>query len=67
MLIVDTKPYLASYCTVCGKIRGWDCCLEKCEGGYRELPKEEVYSKYKDLEQIAIKDLFVKYVPLKVD
>jgi hypothetical protein len=24
----------------------------------------EVYSKYKDLERIAVKDLFVKYVPL---
>lgn len=29
--------------------------------------KEEVYIKYKDLEQIAVKDLFVKYVPLKAD
>ena len=67
LLIADSKPYLASYCTVCGKIRSWNYCLEKCEGGYRELPKEEVYSKYKDLEQIAIKDLFVKYVPLKAD
>jgi hypothetical protein len=54
LLIVENRPYLGSYCTVCGKIRGWNYCLEKCEGGYRELPKEEVYSKYKDLEQIAI-------------
>ena len=67
LLIVDSNPYFASYCTVCGKIRRWDYCQEKCEGGYRELLKEEVYSKYKDLEQIAVKDLFVKYVPLTAE
>ena len=64
LLIVDGRPYLASYCIVCGKIRSWDICLEKCEGGYRELRKEEVFSKYNDLEQIAVKDLSVRYVPL---
>ena len=67
LLIVDGRPYLASYCILCRKIRSWDYCMEKCEGGYRELLKEEVYSKYKDLEQIAVKDLFVKYVPPKAD
>jgi hypothetical protein len=36
--------------------------LEKCEGGYRELFDEEAFKKYKNLEQIAVKDLFVKYV-----
>lgn len=40
--------------------------MEKYEGSYRELYKE-VYIKHKDLEQIAVKDLFVKYVPLKAD
>lgn len=64
LLIVDDRPYIASYCTVCGKIRSWDICTEKYEGGYRELLKKEVYSKYKDLERIAVKDLFVKHVPL---
>ena len=64
LLIVDEGPYIASYCTVCGKIRSWDICTEKYEGGYRELLKKEVYSKYKDLERIAVKDLFVKHVPL---
>ena len=67
LLIADSKPYLASYCTVCGKIRSWNYCLEKCEGGYRELFDEEVFKKYKDLEQIAVKDLFVKYVPLTAE
>lgn len=67
MLIADSKPYLASYCTVCGKIRSWNYCLEKREGGYRELFDEEAFKKYKDLEQIAVKDLFVKYVPLTTE
>ena len=67
LLIVDSRPYLANYCTVCGKIRSWDICMEKYEGGYRELHKEEVYIKYKDLEQIAVKNLFVKYVPMTAD
>lgn len=67
LLIVDGRPYLASYCTVCGKIRSWNYCMEKCEGGYRELFKEEINLKYNNLEQIVVKDLFVKYVPLKVD
>lgn len=38
--------------------------MEKCEGGYRELLKEEVYAKYKDLEKRTVEDLFVKYIPL---
>lgn len=67
LLIADSKPYLASYCTVCGKIRSWNYCLEKCEGCYRELFDEEAFKKYKDLEQIAVKDLFVKYVPLTAE
>ena len=67
LLIVDGRPYLASYCILCRKICSWDYCMEKCEGGYRELLKEEVYSKYKDLEQIDVKDLFVKYIPPKTD
>lgn len=52
LLIADSKPYLASYCTVCGKIRSWNYCLEKCEGGYKELFDEEAFKKYKDLEQM---------------
>lgn len=41
--------------------------MEKYEGGYRELFEEEAFKKYKDLEQIAVKDLFVKYVPLTAE
>ncbi len=41
--------------------------MEKCEGGYRELFDEEVFKKYKDLEQIAVKDLPVEYVPLTTE
>ena len=53
LLIADSKPYLASYCTVCGKIRSWNYCLEKCEGGYRELFDEEAFKKYNKLYPLS--------------
>lgn len=64
LLIKDELPYFANYCVICGKIINWNCCLEKCEGGYRELNKEEVFKKYNDLEQYTVEDLFTKYLPV---
>ena len=66
LLIDDRAPYLANYCIICGKIINWDLCLEKCEGGYRELGKEEAFKKYLDLERFTVDDICDKYVPLNV-
>ena len=69
LLIADSKPYLASYCTVCGKIRSWNYCLEKCEGGYRELFDEEAFKKYVINDYLhAFKNIeFAVYCPPRDD
>lgn len=65
LLIHKGKPYIASYCLVCGKIKEWDYCKERYQNGtYRLLSDDEVYTKYKDLEQIEVDNLYQKYLPM---
>lgn len=58
LLIYEGRPYKAHYCTICGRVRDWDTCKEKCEYGYRLLPDELVFKRYKDLEQFVVDSLW---------
>ena len=60
----STYVYYANYCIVCGKIINWEIPMEKESGYYRELSREEIFEKYRDLEQKEITDIFDKYIPM---
>lgn len=65
-LLVDEngKPYKAAYCKFCGKVGDMD--IETIKVGYaiyRKLTAEEIYEKYKELPQIHVNDISLKYVP----
>lgn len=66
-LLVDEKgkPYKAAYCKFCGKIGNMNLIepIKVGHGVYRRLTVEEIYEKYKELPQIHVKDIFLKYVP----
>lgn len=60
-------PCKGTYCTLCGKIgdtKYWET-KRLDDGSYRTLSDEEIYEKYKDLEQIKI-EISQKYVPLNL-
>lgn len=62
----DDKPYYANYCEICGKINNLKFFeTEKIENGhYRNLSKEEVYEKYKDLERFSVENIWQKYISI---
>lgn len=65
LLIHNNHPHKATYCKLCGKIG--DLHFFECEhinGLYRQLDYDEVFEKYKDLEQIEVGDIFQKYIPI---
>lgn len=65
LLITNRNPYKATYCKICGKIG--DVALFDStrldNGYYRILQPDEVFEKYKHLEQFYIDDIFSqKYI-----
>ena len=65
LLINNDRPYWATVCKICGKIGDLHFFeTEKCEFGYRSLDTDEVFKKYKDLENILIENIKQKYVPI---
>ena len=69
LLVYKVKPYKANYCKICGKIGDLRFAeTEKVERNgelyHRVLGKEEVFSKYKDLECIEVDDIWDKYIPI---
>ena len=65
LLIHNDRPHWATVCKICGKIGDLHFFeTEKCEFCYRRLDDDEVYEKYKDLENIVIDDIWQKYVPI---
>ena len=65
LLIHNGSPHWATVCKICGKIGDlYFFETEKCEFGYRSLDADEVFEKYKDLENIVIEDIWQKYAPI---
>ena len=65
LLIHNDRPHRATVCKICGKIGDLHFFeTERCEFGYRSLDYDEVYEKYKHLENIIIDDIWQKYVPV---
>ena len=64
LLIHNDRPHWATVCKICGKIGDLHFFeTERTEQGYyRSLDTNEVYEKYKDLENIVIDDIWQKYV-----
>ena len=52
LLIHNARPHLATVCKICGKI------------GDLHFFEDEVFEKYKDLENIVIEDIWQKYVQI---
>ena len=52
LLIHNNRPHWATVCKICGKI------------GDLHFFEDEVFEKYKDLENIVIEDIWQKYVPI---
>ena len=66
LLVHNDRPHRATVCKICGKIGDLNFFeAEKREDGlYRQLDYDEVFEKYKDLENIVIEDIWKKYVPI---
>ena len=66
LLIHNNRPHWATVCNICGKIGDLHFFEgEKTEEGYyRSIDTDEVFEKYKDLENIVIEDIWQKYVPI---
>lgn len=66
LLVCKGHPHHATYCKICGKVGNVAFFeSEKTERGfYRTLDCDEVFEKYKDLEKIAVTDIWQKYVPI---
>lgn len=64
LFIKDGRPYKGTYCTICGKIDdiGSFEIVEMDNGMCRMMNSNEVFEKYKHLEQIEIEDIFQKFV-----
>lgn len=66
LFIEDGHPHWGTYCSVCGKIGNVHFLeSEKMDNGmWRALDYDEVYEKYKPLEQIQVDSIFQKFVPV---
>ena len=62
----ENHPHISEYCKICGKINNVNVFeTEREDGGfYRMLTYDDVFQKYKDLEQFQVKDIWDKYVPI---
>lgn len=66
LLIVDSKPYKAKYCTACGKISNLYFGITESKGKFRRiLDSDEVFEKYKGLPQFTVSSIKDKYVTMK--
>ena len=64
LLIHNNRPHWATVCKICGKIGDLHFFEtgKREDGLYRQLDYDEVFEKYKDLENIVIDDIWQKYV-----
>lgn len=59
------RPHKGTMCKLCGKIGNVHFFeSEKVEHGYRVLDSDEVFEKFKELEQIQIDSIWQSYVPI---
>lgn len=70
LLVDKNRPYLATYCSICGKVQNWQVPVSHGEivGGKkcaRQLTSEEVFEKYRELERVKVEDIFIKYIPVR--
>jgi len=65
LFVENGHPHKGSYCKLCGKIENIHFFeTVKCEFGFRVLDKDEVFEKFKELEQIQIENIWQSYVPV---
>lgn len=61
----SNKPYISSYCHICGKVYNVSMCVEENENGMRTLLSDaEVFEKYKNLEHVKVDNIWNKYIPI---
>ena len=67
LLIADGSPHKGIYCEICGKIRDVNYFeILKSDGHWsRMMNDDEIFEKYKGLEQFEIEDIFQRYVTLQ--
>lgn len=66
LLIHNNRPHWTTVCKICGKIGNLHFFETEPYryGMWRQLDADEVFEKYKDLENIVIEDIWQKYVPI---
>lgn len=66
LFVKDGRPYKGTYCTICGKVDdiGTFETVEMDNGMHRMMNNDEIFDKYKHLDQIEIEDIFQKFVPV---
>ena len=72
LLIHNSRPHWATVCKICGKIGNLHFYeideIEHIQNKdiieIRNLNSDEIYEKYKDLENIVIEDIWQKFVPI---
>ena len=65
LFVKEGRPYRGTYCTICGKIYDIGFLEKKIDNGMcRLLDDDEIFEKYKHLEQIEIEDIFQKFAPV---
>ena len=69
LLIHNDKPHWATICKICGNIGDLHFFETESyrDGMWRQLDYDEVFEKYKDLENIVIDDIWQKYVPISLE
>ena len=65
-LLVDDNNRPAEYCEICGKINNIQFfeMVESDNASARLMTTDEIFQKYKNLEQFRVKDVRDKYVPI---
>lgn len=66
ILIYEGRPYKASYCIICGKVRDWDSFKEKTDYGYWLLPDKEIFNRYNYLEKFEVDNLFTRKLQVNI-
>ena len=66
LFIVNDRPYKGMYCKICGKISSIKIYefVRNTSGFLGIMNQDEVYEKYKNLEQIKIENIFQKNIVL---
>lgn len=62
----NNRPHKAEYCEICGKINNIQFfeTVQSDNASVRLMTANEVFQKYKNLEQFRVKDVRDKYVPI---